>query len=170
MEQGPDSRVRADKCSKQTKSRHHHLCPSPHQPLFCLALFLFLPGFGHNSHSFPRRRLKPSFAAVWARLFGGAWSLNKSQQLWCKHAIVLQSASKLFSAEQLHVSSHGWHHKWTLGVVDGSVRVVYVLNKTDWAQQSNVCEPSFSPDYFHFNVAQLRKVISPAWAPGILTY
>ncbi len=30
--------------------------------------------------------------------------------------------------------------------------VVYVLNKTDWAQQSNVCKPSFSLDYFHLNV------------------
>lgn len=33
-------------------------------------------------------------------------------------------------------------------------RVVYVLNKTDRAQQSNVCKPSFGLDYFHFNVVQ----------------
>lgn len=31
---------------------------------------------------------------------------------------------------------------------------VYVLNKTDWTQQSNLCEPSDSLDHFYFNIAQ----------------
>lgn len=135
-------------------SSHHHLSLFSHR--ICLALFSLLAWI-KLSRSFPGRRLNPTFAAVWVRLSG-------PHRPGCKHDVTLQSASKLFSAEQLHTSSRGWHHKWTVGPVDGGEGVLFMC----LIKRTELDRVMYANPVLAWIMFPLMKRV--AKARGILTY